>query len=74
MDLAGTLYLVPTPIGNLGDISRRMAETLEQADFIAAEDTRVTVKLLNHLGIRRPMLTYHRHNTEIGRASCREKC
>ncbi len=66
MDLAGTLYLVPTPIGNLGDISRRMAETLELADFIAAEDTRVTVKLLNHLGIRRPMLTYHRHNTDSG--------
>ncbi len=66
MDLAGTLYLVPTPIGNLGDISRRMAETLGQADFIAAEDTRVTVKLLNHLGIRRPMLTYHRHNTDSG--------
>ena len=66
MDLAGTLYLVPTPIGNLGDISRRMAETLELADFIAAEDTRVTVKLLNHLGIRKPMLTYHRHNTDSG--------
>ncbi len=64
--MAGTLYLVPTPIGNLGDISRRMAETLEQADFIAAEDTRVTVKLLNHLGIRKPMLTYHRHNTDSG--------
>ncbi len=64
--MAGTLYLVPTPIGNLGDISRRMAETLELADFIAAEDTRVTVKLLNHLGIRRPMLTYHRHNTDSG--------
>ena len=64
--MSGTLYLVPTPIGNLGDISRRMAETLEQADFIAAEDTRVTVKLLNHLGIRRPMLTYHRHNTDSG--------
>ena len=66
MDLAGTRYLVPTPIGNLGDISRRMAETLELADFIAAEDTRVTVKLLNHLGIRKPMLTYHRHNTDSG--------
>ena len=62
----GTLYLVPTPIGNLGDISRRMAETLEQADFIAAEDTRVTVKLLNHLGLKKPMLTYHRHNTDWG--------
>ena len=60
--MAGTLYLVPTPIGNLGDISRRMAETLEGADFIAAEDTRVTVKLLNHLGLKKPMVSYHRHN------------
>ena len=60
--MAGTLYLVPTPIGNLGDISRRGAETLEAADFIAAEDTRVTVKLLNHLGLKKPMVTYHRHN------------
>ena len=64
--MAGTLYLVPTPIGNLGDISRRMAETLEQADFIAAEDTRVSLKLLNHLGLKKPMLTYHRHNTDTG--------
>lgn len=67
--MAGTLYLVPTPIGNLGDISRRMAETLEQVDFIAAEDTRVTVKLLNHLELKKPMVTYHRHNTgPAGRA------
>ena len=67
--MIGTLYLVPTPIGNLGDISRRMAETLEQADFVAAEDTRVTVKLFNHLDIKKPMLAYHRHNTEAsGRA------
>ncbi|MCI8303278.1 MAG: 16S rRNA (cytidine(1402)-2'-O)-methyltransferase [Lawsonibacter sp.] len=67
--MAGTLYLVPTPIGNLGDISRRMAETLEQVDFIAAEDTRVTVKLLNHLGLKKPMAAYHRHSTEAsGRA------
>ena len=62
--MAGTLYLVPTPIGNLGDISRRMADTLSQADFIAAEDTRVTLKLLNHLGIKKPMVTYHRHNCQ----------
>ena len=64
--MAGTLYLVPTPIGNLGDISQRMAQTLEQADIIAAEDTRVSIKLLNHLGLKKPMLTYHRHNTETG--------
>lgn len=64
--MSGTLYLVPTPIGNLGDISQRMADTMEQADFIAAEDTRVSIKLLNHLGIKKPMISYHRHNTESG--------
>ena len=62
--MSGTLYLVPTPIGNLGDISQRMADTLSGADFIAAEDTRVTVKLLNHLGIKKPMVPYHRHNCQ----------
>ena len=60
--MSGKLYLVPTPIGNLGDISRRMADTMAQADFLAAEDTRVTVKLLNHLGLKKPMVSYHRHN------------
>ena len=64
--MAGTLYLVPTPIGNLEDISRRMADTLARVDFIAAEDTRVTVKLLNHLGLKKPMVIYHRHNTRTG--------
>ena len=64
--MPATLYLVPTPIGNLGDISPRMADTLAQADFIAAEDTRVTMKLLNHLGLKKPMITYHRHNTQTG--------
>lgn len=62
--MAGTLYLVATPIGNLGDLSVRAAETLEAVDFIAAEDTRVTVKLLNHLGIKKPMVSYHRHNAD----------
>lgn len=60
--MAGTLYLVPTPIGNLGDISRRMAEALEQADFIAAEDTRVGARLLNAFGIKKPQVSYFEHN------------
>ena len=60
--MAGMLYLVPTPIGNLGDISPRCRETLEQADFIAAEDTRVTLKLLNHLGIKKSLVSYYEHN------------
>jgi len=65
--MAGTLYLVGTPIGNLGDVSPRALETLEQADFIAAEDTRVTLKLLNHFGIKKPMVCYFEHNrAEMG--------
>lgn len=60
--MAGILYLVPTPIGNLGDISQRCRETLENADFIAAEDTRVTLKLLNHLNIKKPLVSYYEHN------------
>ena len=60
--MAGMLYLVPTPIGNLGDISTRCRETLEQADFIAAEDTRVSLKLLNHLGIKKSLVSYFEHN------------
>ena len=55
--MAGMLYLVPTPIGNLSDISIRCRETLEQADFIAAEDTRVSLKRLNHLGIKKPLIS-----------------
>lgn len=58
----GTLYLVSTPIGNLGDVSERAKETLDGVGFVAAEDTRVTLKLLNHLGIRKPMVSYHEHN------------
>lgn len=57
-----TLYVVGTPIGNLGDFSPRAAETLSKVDFIAAEDTRVTLKLLNHLGIKKPMVSYFEHN------------
>ena len=60
--MAGMLYLVPTPIGNLGDISLRARQTLEAADFIAAEDTRVTLKLLNHLEIKKPLVSYYEHN------------
>ena len=60
--MPGMLYLVPTPIGNLGDISIRCRETLEQADFIAAEDTRVSIKLLNHLGIKKSLVSYYEHN------------
>lgn len=60
--MAGMLYLVPTPIGNLGDISQRCRETLESADFIAAEDTRVSLKLLNHLGIKNSLISYYEHN------------
>ena len=67
--MAGTLYLVPTPIGNLSDLSPRCAQTLAEADFIAAEDTRVTVKLLNHLGLKKPMVTYHRHNAPAAGAA-----
>jgi len=58
----GTLYLVATPIGNLGDISARAAQTLQDAGFIAAEDTRVTRKLLEHLKIKKPLVSYYEHN------------
>lgn len=58
----GALYVVGTPIGNLGDFSERGKETLEQADFIAAEDTRVTMKLLNRFGIKKPLISYFEHN------------
>ena len=60
--MSGTLYLVATPIGNLGDFSPRAVETLETVDFIAAEDTRVSVKLLNHFQIKKPLVSYHQHN------------
>lgn len=62
IDMPGILYLVPTPIGNLGDLSDRIRETLSSVDFIAAEDTRVSLKLLNHLGLKKPLVSYYEHN------------
>ena len=62
--MAGKLTLVGTPIGNLGDLSPRARRTLEEADFIAAEDTRVTLKLLNHFGITKPLVSYYQHHQE----------
>ena len=64
MEKKGILYVVGTPIGNLSDLSPRAAQTLSEVDFIAAEDTRVTVKLLNHLGIKKPMVSYFEHNKQ----------
>ena len=58
------LLVVATPIGNLNDLTPRAAEALERADLIAAEDTRVTMKLLNHLNLKKPMVSCHRHNEE----------
>ena len=78
--MSGKLYVVGTPIGNLGDISPRALQVLSEVDFIAAEDTRVTAKLLNHFEIKKPLISYYEHNkTEkgaeiIGRLSNGEKC
>ena len=60
--MSGTLYLCATPIGNLGDITRRVLDTLQEVDLIAAEDTRNTLRLLNHFEIKKPMTSYHEHN------------
>jgi 16S rRNA (cytidine1402-2'-O)-methyltransferase len=60
--MSGTLFVCGTPIGNLGDISRRLEEVLGQVDLVAAEDTRRSSQLLNHLGIRKPLVSYHEHN------------
>ncbi|MEI3348972.1 16S rRNA (cytidine(1402)-2'-O)-methyltransferase [uncultured Oscillibacter sp.] len=78
--MSGTLYLVATPIGNLGDFSPRAVETLQSVDFIAAEDTRVSVKLLNHFEIKKPLVSYHAHNhvsagqAILERLLCGESC
>ena len=60
--MAGKIYVVATPIGNLNDLTPRMKQAFEEADFIAAEDTRVSVKLLNHFNIKKPLVSYYEHN------------
>ena len=78
--MSGVIYVVATPIGNLNDLTPRMREAFENADFIAAEDTRVTVKLLNHLDIKKPMISYYEHNLKdkgeyiISRVLAGESC
>lgn len=78
--MAGILYVVGTPIGNLSDLSARALKTLEDCDFIAAEDTRVTLKLLNHFGIKKPMISYFEHNKRekgeiiVNRIAAGENC
>ena len=69
--MSGILYVTGTPIGNLSDLSPRAVQTLKSVDFIAAEDTRVTLKLLNHFGIKKPMVSYFEHNKrERGEIIC----
>ncbi|WP_394961809.1 16S rRNA (cytidine(1402)-2'-O)-methyltransferase [Candidatus Allofournierella merdavium] len=78
--MAGTLYIVATPIGNLEDMTPRAAATFGSVDFIAAEDTRVTLKLLNHLGLKKPLVSYYEHNLKergayiLGRIQAGENC
>ena len=76
----GKLFVVGTPIGNLGDLSARAVQTLQDCDFIAAEDTRVSLKLLNHFDIKKPMVSYYEHNLRergeqiLGRIEAGENC
>ncbi len=78
--MSGTLYIVPTPIGNLGDMTARAKETLEEADFVASEDTRVGGKLLMLFGLKKPLVSYHEHSNKgiidsiITRISDGESC
>ena len=62
--MSGTFYVIGTPIGNLGDITLRQLDTLSQVDFICAEDTRVTLKLLNHYEIKKPLVSFHEHSSK----------
>ena len=78
--MSGTLYIVGTPIGNLGDMTERQLDVLSSVDFIAAEDTRVTRKLLSHFDIHTPLVSYHEHSSEavirqiMDRITAGEKC
>lgn len=63
--MKGALYLISTPIGNLGDMTYRSVELLKTVDFIAAEDTRVSIKLLNHFNIKKPLVSYYEHNRKF---------
>ena len=71
--MAGKLYIVATPIGNLEDITFRAINTLKEVEVIAAEDTRQTLKLLNHFNINKPLISYHRHNEEVQKEVLIEK-
>ena len=61
---SGKIYLVPTPIGNLKDMTLRGLEVLQSVDIVAAEDTRQSLKLLNHFEIKKPLISYHQHNEQ----------
>ena len=78
--MSGTLFVAATPIGNLFDLTPRVSAALSECDFVAAEDTRVTVKILNHLGIKKELISYHRHSDSdredyiVGRIAGGENC